>query len=577
MKLPGRMATVRRRRLSRIGTRLLAFNLLLVFLPIAGILYLDVYEQELLQTQERGMVQQARLAAAALGGRDEVDGANAAGMLQRLGRRSDSRIRVYAADGRLLADSARAATDGSDSAAERYARAADRDVRARALYRLGAWLERLRMAAGQALRQAFVGDLQEEAARETVRTIPAEVQEALVGRYGAATRVTPGQRSLTLNSAVPVRSGGRVVGAVVVSQSTYRILGALYAVRLRVFQIVIASVLAAALLTAFMAARIVRPLVKLRHAAAALGERGTVAPATFPGSARRDEIGDLARGLEELTRRLDAHVRLLESFAADVSHEFKNPLTSIRTAAEMLGESADAADRHRFLAMLTRDVDRLERLVSGVHELARIDARLGHEETAPIDLAAFVADFVAGRRLTSLCPIELELGDKPGGYKVRASPERLAQVLENLLANATSFAPPETAVVVSVVRNDGWCSIMVTDRGPGIPSEHLERVFDRFFTYRPDGSGGGKDHAGLGLAIARAIVEGYGGSLTAANAAGGGASFEIRLPSVSAVSAEPALPDAVRGAVQPAGGADPSVRRAQPAGGRTDYRSREIS
>lgn len=575
MKLPGRMATVRRRRLSRIGTRLLAFNLLLVFLPIAGILYLDVYEQELLQTQERGMVQQARIAAAALGGGGGVDGANAAVMLQQLGRRSDSRIRIYAADGRLLADSARAAADGSDSAAERYARAADRDVRARALYRLGAWLERLRMAAGQALRHAFVGSLQEEVARETDRTVPREVQEALRGRYGAATRVTPGQRSLTLNSAVPVRSDGRVVGAVVVSQSTYRILGALYAVRLRVFQIVIASVLAAALLTAFMAARIVRPLVRLRHAAAALGERGTVAPATFPGSERRDEIGDLARGLEELTRRLDAHVRLLESFAADVSHEFKNPLTSIRTAAEMLGESADAADRRRFLAMLTRDVDRLERLVSGVHELARIDARLGHEDAAPIDLAAFVSDFVAGRRLTTPCPIELEVGEKQRVYRVRASPERLAQVLENLVANATSFAPPGTAVTVSVARQEGWCSVSVTDRGPGIPAEHLARVFDRFFTYRPDGRR--KDHAGLGLAIARAIVEGYGGSLAAANAAGGGASFEVRLPAASAVRPEPGPSEAPPGYVQAGGDADAPPRRMHDAAGSTDYRSREIS
>ncbi len=569
------MAMVRRRRLSRIGTRLLAFNLLLVFLPIAGILYLDVYEQELLQTQERGMVQQARIAAAALGGGGDVDGANAAGMLQRLGRRSDSRIRIYAADGRLLADSARAAADGSDSAAERYARAADRDVRARALYRLGAWLERLRMAAGQALRHAFVGSLQEEVARETDRTVPREVQEALRGRYGAAARVTPGQRSLTLNSAVPVRSDGRVVGAVVVSQSTYRILGALYAVRLRVFEIVIASVLAAALLTAFMAARIVRPLVRLRHAAAALGARGTVAPATFPGSERRDEIGDLARGLEELTRRLDAHVRLLESFAADVSHEFKNPLTSIRTAAEMLGESADAADRRRFLAMLTRDVDRLERLVSGVHELARIDARLGHEDAAPIDLAAFVSDFVAGRRLTTPCPIELEVAEKHGGYRVRASPERLAQVLENLVANATSFAPSGTAVTVSVARHEGWCSVSVTDQGPGIPAEHLARVFDRFFTYRPDGRR--TDHAGLGLAIARAIVEGYGGSLVAVNAAGGGASFEVRLPAASVVPPEPAPSEAPPGCVHAGGDAAAPARRMHGAGGSTDYRSREIS
>jgi two-component system sensor histidine kinase ChvG len=227
--------------------------------------------------------------------------------------------------------------------------------------------------------------------------------------------------------------------------------------------------------------------------------------------------------------------------------------------------------------MLTRDVDRLERLVSGVHELARIDARLGHEETAPVDLAAFVADFVAGRRLTTPCPIELDVGKKHEGYRVRVSPERLGQVLENLVSNATSFAPPGTAVTVSLARHDGWCAVSVTDRGPGIPAEHLERVFDRFFTYRPDGTGRGKDHAGLGLAIARAIVEGYGGSLAAANAAGGGASFEVRLPSVTAVAPEPGASEAPSRYVHARRDADPPVPRVPGAGGRTDYRSREIS
>ncbi len=210
-----------------------------------------------------------------------------------------------------------------------------------------------------------------------------EVRTALEGKYGAATRPTPGQRSLTLNSAVPIKSGGTVTGAVVVSQSTFRMLQALYSLRLRIFEIVLASVVLAALLSALMSATIVRPLVKLRSAAVSLAERRAPLSGTFNVVARRDEIGDLARALEELASRLDGHIRLLESFAADVSHEFRNPLASIRTAAEMLVAAEDPADRSRFFDMLTRDVDRLERLVAGVRELARIDTQLSQEPATP--------------------------------------------------------------------------------------------------------------------------------------------------------------------------------------------------
>ena len=537
------VASVRRMHLSRIGRRLLAFNLLVVFLPVAGILYLDVYERELLQTQERGMVQQARLVAAALGSDDSVAGDEAMALLRRLGRRGDSRIRVYDVRGTLLADSLDVPVERQERNAAVDGRSSGGGVRQRLLYRLGAWLVQARVA-GNRLAEVILTPAPEERNPPVVRTeTPPEVQAALRGRYGAATRPTPGQRSLSLNSAVPLRSNGQVVGAVLVSQSTYRILGALYAVRLRVFQIVVASLLAAALITIVLSASIVRPLVRLRHAASVLGDGLSPVAVTFPGTARRDEIGDLARALEELTRRLDAHVRLLESFAADVAHEFKNPLASIRTAAEMLADAPRDSDRRRFAAMLNRDVDRLERLVSGVRELARIDAQLAHEDVAPVDVGALVHDIVSGLRLTTACPIELRVTGPETSLPVVASHERLAQVLENLLGNACSFAPPGTAVTVLVGEVDGQCRIAVEDLGPGVPTEHLGRIFDRFFTYRPAETPGRRDHAGLGLAIARAIAEGYGGSITAANRPDGGARFEVRLPVAGSTSSSPGRAD----------------------------------
>jgi two-component system sensor histidine kinase ChvG len=525
------LARVRRARPSRIGLRLLAFNLLLVFLPIAGILYLDVYETQLLQLQERGMVQQGRLVAAAVGGRGALTPAEALALLMRLERRGDARIRIYDATSTLIADSVRvpdaAPEHGADEAASEYGPAAG--IRQRLLYRVGVWIVKARRALGRWGRSVLVPARVVPPSSDSSREASPgpEVRAALAGRYGADSRPTPGQRSLTLHSAVPIRSGDRVIGAVVVSQSTFRILQALYSVRLRIFQIVVASIAAAVALGLLTSATIVRPLVRLRSAAVALSDRRAT-PAGFRRVDRRDEIGDLARTLEDLTTRLDAHIRLLESFAGDVSHEFKNPLASIRAAAEMIASTEEASDRERLLGLLIRDVDRLERLVSGVRELAKIDAQIAHEAVESIDLAALLRELVDGFRLRE-APVHISLTGISGSPCVRAARDRLAQVFENVLDNAAGFAPRGSTVDVALSLDAGACVVTIADRGAGIPAGHLERVFDRFFSYRPE-TATPREHMGLGLAIAKAIVEGYAGSIAARNRDGGGTIVEIRLP-----------------------------------------------
>jgi two-component system sensor histidine kinase ChvG len=509
--------------ISRIGLRLFAFNLLVVFVPVAGMLYLGVYESRLRQAQEAGLVQQARVLAASLGD-SPLDAKQITAVFTRLDRRSDARFRVYDAGGAVVADSARqmAGVPGDD--ASKYSGGDDRRIRTRLLYRLGAWFVDAR---DWLMSIPFRLSRPASRAAATADGPPPEVKAALEGRYGAATRVTAGQRSVTMFSAVPIRRGGAVVGAVVASQSTFHLLSTLYAIRLRTFEIVVTSLAAAALLTAIAAMTIVGPLARLRRQASAVAERRGALPAVFAGAERRDEIGDVARALGELSRRTNDHIALLQSFSADVSHELKNPLAAIRTAAEMMADSDAPDERRRFFDLMRRDVARLERLVSGLRDVARIEGQIEADAIAPVDVAALVREFVDAARVSPGRDVRVQLAGATAAT-VLASRDRLGQVIDNVLSNAVGFSPAGAAVTVTLEAAGRSARLTIDDEGPGIPEAHLERVFERFFSYRPGDAA--REHVGLGLAIARQIIERYGGTITAANRAPRGARFEILLP-----------------------------------------------
>jgi len=512
---------------SRISVRMLAFNLLLVFLPAAGFLYLDVYETQLLRAQERSMVQQGRILAAALAEREGFGAEDAEDILIEMGQRITARIRVLDGEGRLLADSSlmgprREPGDEGDTEIP--------GARSRWLYRLGAGVFRLYdRVLGRSASDAVSRDFYSpDASFQGV-----EVKAALAGRYGAATRISPGQRSVTLYSAIPVRRGGSVVGVALVSQSTLRLLQDLYEVRLAVFQVFLASVAVAAVLSLLVSTTISRPLRRLRReTSAVLDRRGRLA-GRFRGWTRRDEIGDLARALEDLSQRLEQRIGFIESFAADLTHTFKNPLASIRTATQLLSESEDPADRERFLEMVERAVARLERMLSTVREISLIDSQLEEEERTEVRLGEILAELLEGFRIrgTGMLSYDLELPDQE--IRVSASPERLVRVFENVLDNARSFSPRGGTVWVRLEKVGGEALVAIRDQGPGIPEQHLGGIFDRFFSFRDqapaEAPAAENGHTGLGLAIARAIIDGYGGSISARNSPGGGAVFEIRL------------------------------------------------
>ncbi len=524
--------------LSQIAVRVLVFNVLIVFAPIAGILSLDTYESQLLDSLERSLVQQGRVFAAGLENAGPRLQETAVRLLQSLRQRREARLRVVDAHGTLLADSnsigieaAGAAGTGAASAAGAPARAESAEQRQQRtaqetfLYRLAslpvrAWRRYLRPPQPPVESdEYYVG--------AKVLDGP-EIQDALAGNYGAATRITSGQQSITLYSAIPVLQSGRVVGAVLVSQSTFRILSDLYTLRLDIFRLFLWSALTAIVLSLFVSATIVVPLRRLRDQAhAALDPRGRLVGGIVPSRAR-DEVGELSRSLAELTARLERHMRLLESFASDVSHELRNPLASIRAAAELASASPDPAQRASLLSMVLEDVSRMERLLSGVREISRIDSGAPEETAAaPVDAHLIAERMVAAARARSDGRVSYTLSGDPAPVWVPAT--RLEQVFANLMDNAAGFSPPGGTVRLAVSRAKGTVVVRVCDDGPGVPAEHRDRIFDRFFSFRP---GEPKSaHAGLGLSIVKAIAESHGGAVRAeCGPDGRGACFEVRLP-----------------------------------------------
>jgi two-component system sensor histidine kinase ChvG len=507
-----------RRFLSPIAVRLLLFNVLLVFLPAAGLFSLRAVEQQLLDLQERSMVQQARLVAAALSDSPELGRAAAAGVVKRLGGRSEARIRIVDRTATVIADSAVRGV-ARPEIEEGYS-SASAESRDRVLYRAGAWIWRVVNAArglGEPRPSAATRSDDEPTPRDVVR-------RALDGRYGATLRGSVGQRSLTIYSAVPIRQGGdgSVTGAVMVSQSTSRILRALWRVRLNLVQVFALSLGVAVVLSLLVSATIARPLIRLRDEADDLLDHRGRLRRTFRGSRRSDEIGDLTRALERLTARLERHLVFVESFSADVSHEFKNPLASIRSAAELLPQTEDPAQREQLAGMIDKEVARLGRLLHGVREVSKVDAAVDTEAAAPVDVRSILTGLAGGRP-----SVEVAVPSYP--VLVTAAEDRLVQALTNVLDNASSFSPAGARVRASLVQQNGLAIVRVDDEGPGIPPEHLERIFDRFFSFRPQRDARA-DHDGLGLAIARAIIDAYGGTIAASNLSPRGARIEIRLP-----------------------------------------------
>ncbi|MCZ8543606.1 sensor histidine kinase [Mesorhizobium qingshengii] len=369
-----------------------------------------------------------------------------------------------------------------------------------------------------------------------------EVVKALTGSPSTIVRISE-QGEQIVSVAVPIQRFRAVLGVLMLSTEggdIDKIVAAERKAILRVFGI---AALVTAILSMLLASTIANPLRRL-SAAAVRVRRGVKSREEIPDfSDRQDEIGNLSIAIRDMTNALYARIEAIESFAADVSHELKNPLTSLRSAVETLPLAKNDNSRSRLMDIIQHDVRRLDRLITDISDASRLDAELAREDAGTVDLKKFITDLVAvsreATRNKKAVEIEFKVAKLPQGVKgyfVVGHDLRIGQVVTNLIENARSFVPEDHGhITLSLARAGKFNILTIDDNGPGIRADNIDRIFERFYTDRPAGEAFGQN-SGLGLSISRQIVEAHGGTLTAENIPGTkpgeikGARFVVTLP-----------------------------------------------
>ncbi|MET4635583.1 stimulus-sensing domain-containing protein [Kaistia sp. UC242_56] len=375
-----------------------------------------------------------------------------------------------------------------------------------------------------------------------------EVATALDGGPSSIVRITD-RGELIVSVAVPIQRYRSVLGVLLLSTQGGDIDQIVHAERMAIVRVFLVSAGVVVLLSILLASTIAVPLRRLADAADRVRRGVTARPQIPDFSNRRDEIGHLSQALREMTGALFNRIEAIESFAADVSHELKNPLTSLRSAVETLPLAKTAASKKRLNDIIQHDVRRLDRLISDISDASRLDAELARQDAAPVDVAAVVEAVVSMARDTTppegpRVALEIAEAEETDAFIVLGHDSRLAQVFTNLIDNARSFCRPDGAVRVFVRRSGTSVDVVVEDDGPGIRAEQIERIFERFYTDRPEQEAFGQN-SGLGLSISKQIVEAHRGRIWAENRPKGkltkadraeivGARFTVRLPAADA-------------------------------------------
>jgi two-component system sensor histidine kinase ChvG len=335
---------------------------------------------------------------------------------------------------------------------------------------------------------------------------------------------------------VPVQRFRAVRGALMLSTQGADIDDMVEAERLAIVKVFLVAAGVMVVLSMLLAGTIAGPVRRLADGAERVRRRIRTRVEIPDFTRRRDEIGELSGALRDMTNALYTRIEAIESFAADVAHELRNPLTSLRSAVETLPVAKTEQSRQRLLAVIEHDVKRLDRLISDISDASRLDAELQRQEAAPIDLAKLLDALVkaANEVRTDDVKVTLTFEGPLSEFKIVGHDSRIGQVVSNLIDNARSFSPAGGTVRITCRRVRGEVEILVDDDGPGIRPEALDKIFERFYTDRPEQGFG--QNSGLGLSISKQIVEAHGGTIRVENRTGGqpsrvlGARFVVRLP-----------------------------------------------
>ena len=491
--------------------RILLVNILALMLLAGGFFYLDSYRSRIVDGRVVQATREARLAAEAIG---VIPADGRAGIVKRLAADTGDRIRVANAGGRIILD--------SRVLGVRNFALVDPD-------REG-WDQRTaRFLDGVIDTVVFAPRAPLYRERTDPRRWP-DMRVARERRGIAATVWRAPDRTPVITAAAPLPDGGVVLTAANARDITRTV----RIERFRLSVVLLAVTIVSVLLSLFLARTIVRPLRRLARAAVRvrLGRAREVVVPRLPS--RRDELGMLARALSDMSLALRARIDATEAFAADVTHEMKNPLASLRSAVDTLAVVEDPALRAQLLAIVQDDVHRLDRLITDISEASRLDAQLSRAKFEAVDVAALVDALIEQRRARGVeWGVRLRHDRPPSPIFVTGDGSRLERVVENIVGNALSFSPENGVVTLTTRREEAEVVMTVDDDGPGVPAEAREAIFRRFHSVRPDGEAFGR-HSGLGLAIARTIVEGHGGSVVAAprDDRVEGARFIVRLPAL---------------------------------------------
>ena len=532
----------RRGRFSSLTRRILLVNVLALAVLGVGLLQLGDYQRSLVETQIGALKVQAQVFAAAIGEGAVSESAGPGDtetlipdlgrqMVRRLVEPTRNRARLFDIDGKLVVDTRVLQAMGGVQISELPP---PED---------SGFFSRVGRALNDVFQRVLPGSYPNEdnLPLDSPGNYP-EVKLALDGDIADAVR-RRANGGLVLSVAAPVQHYRQVLGALLLTSDSGEIEQAVRGVRFTIVEAFAVALAVTFLLSIYLAGTIARPIRRLAAAAERIrqGHGREVAIPNLQG--RGDEIGELADSLRHMTAALWQRMDAIERFAADVAHEIKNPLTSVRSAIET-ATRVEPEKRDKLLALVLEDIERLTRLINDISDSSRLDAEMSRTSKGKVLVARILAALVEVHQASAGDKkgpkLELSLpgprGTASGDLPVFGDSDRLVQVFRNIIANAQSFSPPDGTIRIAALQRSGYVVVTVDDDGPGIPESKLDAIFERFYSERPAGEKFGT-HSGLGLSISKQIVESHGGTIRAENRTDRsgnvvGARFIVRLPVV---------------------------------------------